>query len=135
MTASQRRQDGAFALFTSAEKEVAILLTEGKSKSEIIRKLHMPAAEADSLIRSIREKISEQDDPDPLIDAVAEEYMLTKREAEMLKYLQRKAGNEVIASELYISEETVRIHVRKLLKKLSIDDRRNVAQWLEHRAV
>ena len=94
----------------------------------------MPAAEADSLIRSIREKISEQDDPDPLIDAVAEEYMLTKREAEMLKYLQRKAGNEVIASELYISEETVRIHVRKLLKKLSIDDRRNVAQWLEHRA-
>ena len=49
----------------------------------------------------------------------------------MLKYLQRKAGNDVIAAELFISGETVRIHVRKLLKKLAVESRKDVASWLE----
>jgi DNA-binding CsgD family transcriptional regulator len=125
------RQDRALARFTPEEKEVALLLTEGKTKSEIIRKLRLSAADANSLIKSIREKISESDDPDPVIDAVAAEYMLTNREAEMLKYLQRKAGNELIASELFVTDETVRKHVRALLKKLSIDSRQDVPAWLD----
>jgi DNA-binding CsgD family transcriptional regulator len=129
--ASQRRQEGAFEQFTKEEKEVALLLTEGKSRTEIINKLRLSAFELSSIIRCIREKISMQGDSSPVIDAVAEEYKLTKREADMLSYLSRNAGNELIASELFLSEETVRIHVRNVIKKLSIENRKSVSVWLD----
>jgi len=34
------------------------------------------------------------------------------------------------AAELYLSEETVRAHVRNVLKKLSIENRQDVSKWL-----
>jgi len=69
---------------------------------------------------------------DPVIDAVTTEYKLTCREADILRYLRSNTGNDVIAAELYLSEETVRIHVRNVLKKLHIDLRQNVSAWLDN---
>jgi len=43
------------------------------------------------------------------------------REAGMLRYLGRNAGNDVIAAEMQMSDVTVRKHLRSLLTKLSID--------------
>ena len=131
VNAAQSRQDGVFSQLTPEEKEVALLLTDGRTKSEIIRKLHLSAADANNLIKSIRAKINEQDEPNPVIDAVAAEYALTKREADMLGFLQRKASNEVIAAELFVTDETVRKYVRALLKKLKVDSRHGVPEWLD----
>ena len=120
--------------FTPAEQEVALLLTEGRSRTEITNKLRLSASELSAIVRSIREKISPSGDASPVIDAVAAKYKLTKREADMLHYLKLDAGNEIIAAELFLSEETVRIHVRNVIKKLSIENRKDVSAWMEEYA-
>ena len=69
---------------------------------------------------------------DLTIAAAAEKFKLTSRETDMLRYLSRNAGNDVIAAELHLSDATVRRHIRNLLKKLSIDERRSVTGWLKN---
>ena len=132
--AAQKRHDGAFSQFTTAEKEVALLLTEGKTRSEILTKLRITAADLSNLTKSVRDKISEQGGSNPVIDAVVSKYALTKREGDMLYYLNLDFGNEKIASELFLSEETVRIHVRNVLKKISVENRKDVSKWLDQYA-
>ena len=70
-------------------------------------------------------------DPDPVIAAVIAEYGLTKREADMLKYLRDSVPTERIAAELYIAPDTVRAHVSNLLKKLGVERRQDVAAWID----
>jgi len=125
------RPEEAYGLFTPEEKEVALLLTEGLSQREIARKLVISAAEVGRRVGGIREKVSGISGSGPVIDAVTLQFDLTRREADMLSYLHRRIGNEVIAAELFLSEETVRKHVRALLKKLSIENRHSVPVWLE----
>ena len=49
--------------------------------------------------------------------------------AEILGCFRKNMSNAQIASELCISEETVRIHVRNLMKKLPEDKRNNIPEW------
>jgi len=118
-------------LFTPEEKEIALLLTEGLSHRDITRKLNISAVEFSRRAGAIREKVSGKVGPDPVIDAVTHEYALTRREADMLRYLRQGAGNDIISAELYLSEETVRTHVRNVLKKLSLENRQDIPAWLE----
>jgi len=124
--------DRASSEFTATEKEVALLLTEGLTQREITRKLGISAVEVARRVNSIREKVSGKAGADPVIEAVTHEYNLTGRESEMLRYLHDSAGIDIIASELYLSPETVKIHVRNLLKKLSIESRHGVSDWLDN---
>ena len=48
---------------------------------------------------------------------------LSEREAEILAHVAKGAANKVIASELDISENTVRNHMAKILGKLDARDR------------
>jgi DNA-binding NarL/FixJ family response regulator len=48
---------------------------------------------------------------------------LTDREREIMKMLARARSNSEIASELYLSEHTVRTHVARILAKLQLHDR------------
>jgi two-component system response regulator DegU len=48
---------------------------------------------------------------------------LTAREREILKYLAQARSNKEIAKELYISDKTVRNHLRNIFEKLHINDR------------
>ena len=48
---------------------------------------------------------------------------LTEREREIMKMLARAQSNSEIASELYLSEHTVRTHVARILAKLQLHDR------------
>ena len=48
---------------------------------------------------------------------------LTSRELEVLKYLARGNANKEIATELGISEQTVKNHVTSILRKLQVNDR------------
>ena len=117
---------------TQAEVNVARLLLNGESRSYITRHLHISAADYDKLEKSIRLKMNAVGSRDITIAAVAEKCKLTGREADMLRYLGRNAGNDVIAAELHLTDATVRKHIRNLLTKLSIDERREVAGWLEN---
>jgi DNA-binding NarL/FixJ family response regulator len=56
---------------------------------------------------------------------------LTARELEVLLLLDRHLGTEEIAARLYISEHTVRSHVKGLLGKLGVSSRREALELLE----
>jgi len=117
--------------FTQQEMRVALLLVDGRARSEITRKLHISAGALDAQLKSIRQKVAGSGDPDPVIAAVIDEYKITKREAEMLQFLRRSAGNDEIAADLFLSVETVRIHVRNLMKKIQVERRHDIPAWLE----
>jgi two-component system nitrate/nitrite response regulator NarL len=62
---------------------------------------------------------------------------LTPREREVLTLLAHSKSNREIAAKLYLSEATVKVHVRHILKKLGVRTRTEAAvravtkRWLE----
>jgi DNA-binding NarL/FixJ family response regulator len=61
-------------------------------------------------------------------DEIAEE--LSAREVEVLLLLDEHLGTDEIAARLYISEHTVRSHVKSLLRKLDVSSRREALEAL-----
>ncbi|MDN7124744.1 two-component system response regulator NarL [Pseudidiomarina terrestris] len=55
---------------------------------------------------------------------------LTNREREILKHIAKGMSNKVIARELDISDGTVKVHVKHLLKKLGLRSRVEAAVWM-----
>lgn len=61
---------------------------------------------------------------------------LTPREIEIIRELAKGASNRDIARHLVISENTVKNHVRNVLAKLHLRNRREVAEYAQrHRLV
>ena len=54
---------------------------------------------------------------------------LTAREEQILKLIARGLSNKMIARELDITEGTVKVHVKHMLKKLNLRSRVEVAVW------
>ncbi len=61
--------------------------------------------------------------------SVPEREELTSREKDVLALIARGATNKEIASELFISENTVRAHVRTLMQKLRLENRTQLAVY------
>lgn len=61
-------------------------------------------------------------------EAIAEK--LTAREVEVLLLLDEHLGTDDIAKRLYISEHTVRSHVKSLMRKLEVSSRREALERL-----
>ena len=55
--------------------------------------------------------------------------ILTPREAEVLDLLQRGRSNAEVANELSLGIETVRTHVRNILRKLGVSSRKELASF------
>ena len=55
---------------------------------------------------------------------------LTEREREVLKQVAHGLSNKMIARQLDIAEGTVKVHVKRLLKKLGMRSRVEAAVWL-----
>ena len=54
---------------------------------------------------------------------------LTERELEVLKLVARGMANKEIAAQLFISENTVKNHVRNILEKLQLHSRMEAAMY------
>jgi two-component system NarL family response regulator len=82
---------------------------------------------SDDLMRVIREvhagQIGLLPDVQVRLDERATRPSLTPREVQVTELIGRGLRNKEIASELHISEETVQVHVRSILTKLSVNDR------------
>ncbi|PJG83247.1 response regulator [Caviibacterium pharyngocola] len=50
-------------------------------------------------------------------------YSLTDRETDVLRLIATGLSNKQIAAQLFISEETVKVHIRNLLRKLNVHSR------------
>lgn len=66
----------------------------------------------------------------PTTKAVEGSDSLTQRELEILKLIAKGMSNKVIARELDISDGTVKVHVKHLLKKLHLRSRVEAAVWM-----
>lgn len=55
---------------------------------------------------------------------------LTSREHEILRYIAKGLSNKLIARELDISDGTVKVHVKHILKKLGLRSRVQAAVWM-----
>ncbi len=60
---------------------------------------------------------------------------ITKREQEVLQCLAKGMSNKKIAEELYISENTVKNHVRNILEKLQLESRIEAATYAIRRNI
>jgi DNA-binding NarL/FixJ family response regulator len=60
--------------------------------------------------------------------------LLSAREVEVLLLLDEHLGTEEIARRLFISEHTVRSHVKSLLRKLGVSSRREALERLNRRS-
>jgi DNA-binding NarL/FixJ family response regulator len=82
---------------------------------------------SDDLMRVIREVHAGQKallpDVQVRLDERATRPSLTPREVQVTELIGRGLRNKEIASELHISEETVQVHVKSILTKLSVNDR------------
>ncbi len=55
---------------------------------------------------------------------------LTNRELEILSLISKGMSNKLIAHELKITDSTVKVHVKNLLKKLNVSSRLEAAVWM-----
>lgn len=93
---------------------------------------------ADSAVsrRDETEKNGEEDDQmaideEEKFKLIAEDYGLTRREAEVLPYLARGRSAKVIAQALFVSEPTIRTHTRRILEKTCLHSKQDLIDLVE----
>lgn len=84
----------------------------------------LSGAVARRLLEQVRTGANHQGVPDPIAHA------LSARELEVLLLLDDHLGTDEIAKRLFISEHTVRSHVKSLLRKLQVSSRREALETL-----
>ncbi len=119
--------------FSVAERDMAALLCQGYTHGEIAKRLSVSAASVKATLYSAAGKIEAERSGElgVLLQAAAEAYTLTDRESQMLRGLAEGKTNSELAAEFFISESTVKFHVRNLLKKISIESRYQIPDWLK----
>jgi two-component system, NarL family, response regulator DegU len=89
---------------------------------------HGEAALSGAVARRLFDQVREGGGRTVVPDDVAK--ALTARELEVLLLLDRHLGTDEIAQRLFISEHTVRSHVKSLLSKLGVSSRREALERL-----
>ena len=86
------------------------------------------AALSGSVARRLLDQVRDGGRPGGVPDSIAR--ALSAREVEVLLLLDEHLSTEEIARRLYISEHTVRSHVKSLLRKLAVSSRREALERL-----
>ena len=86
------------------------------------------AALSGSVARRLLDKVREGRDSGGVPDTIAS--VLSAREVEVLLLLDDHLGTDEIATRLFISEHTVRSHVKSMLRKLGVSSRRQALEAL-----
>jgi DNA-binding NarL/FixJ family response regulator len=68
-------------------------------------------------------------------DGDPEEVGLTKREKTLLRALAKGLSNQAIGKELWISEQTVKFHLRNIYRKLGVTSRTEAARYAYERGL
>lgn len=61
--------------------------------------------------------------------SISVHFRLSAREQEILEYLTKGASNKLIARGLNVTEATVKVHVKALLRKIQVSNRTQAAMW------
>jgi DNA-binding NarL/FixJ family response regulator len=87
------------------------------------------AALSGGVARRLLDRVREGGRLDGIPEAITR--VLSAREVEVLLLLDEHLGTDEIAQRLFISEHTVRSHVKSLLKKLGVSSRREALERLD----
>lgn len=120
ITALKRGADGYFLKDMEPEELLAALKQAAAGKMVVSPTL------TPILAQSLREDRSEGERD---ID------QLTPRERDILKLIAQGLSNKMIARKLDITESTVKVHVKHLLKKMKLKSRVEVAVWVHQQRV
>jgi len=121
---SQRAPKTAVIIFTAySERTLLSRGLESGAKGYILKE-----APHDTLLRAIEKVVAGDGYVDPalmpaFLSGRDREDMLTAREREILQLLADGMSNADVAQKLFISQETVKSHVRHILTKLEADTR------------
>lgn len=66
-----------------------------------------------------------------IFEMIAEDFSLTRREAELLPFIARGRSARVIADALFVSENTIRTHTRRILEKTDLHSKQEVIDLIE----
>ncbi|WP_306216197.1 LuxR C-terminal-related transcriptional regulator [Actinoplanes sp. RD1] len=113
-------------LYATLHAGASGLLVKDCEPDELVRAVHAVAGHEAPLSPSIAKRlitslITSGNRPDPAAPGVLD--VLTSREREVLRLLVTGRSNAEIASFLFISEQTAKTHVRRVLNKLKLRDR------------
>ena len=120
----ERVPDSAVLIFTAySERSLLSRGLESGAKGYVLKE-----APHETLVRAIEKVASGEGYIDPalmpaFLSGRDKDDMLTTREREILQLLADGMSNSDVASRLFISQETVKSHVRHILAKLEADTR------------
>ncbi|MES9972528.1 MAG: two-component system response regulator NarL [Candidatus Thiodiazotropha sp.] len=156
---NMKGMNGLETLKAIREEEIdarVLMLTVSDNEEDVLTALRMGAdgyllkdMEPEDILKSIRKAVGgtlvisdhltqllakalREDDQLKQQDPVSS---LTAREQEILQCLARGQSNKQIANVLNISEGTVKVHVKHLLKKLNLHSRTEAAVWALNKGI
>ena len=116
LTVSDARSD----IFTLIDAGADGYLLKDSDPEVLLQEIHQCLAGGKAFSEQVREYLhnrgSERQNSNPFA-------ILTERELDVLSEVARGLSNKQIASGLHISEETVKVHIRNLLRKLQVRSR------------
>jgi DNA-binding NarL/FixJ family response regulator len=100
------------------------------AQEELVKAV-LAAAKGESLIstsvaRKLLEEITEPEDKKKRKESIEG---LSRREQDVIKLMARGYNNRQIADLLFISEHTVKVHIRNIFRKIGVADRTNAVLW------
>ncbi len=113
LTVSDEQSD----IFALMDAGVDGYLLKDSDTADLIDNIQKAAKGEVVLSESVRSHIlNRRPEADPLA-------VLTDRERDVLQWIATGMSNKQIAAQLFISEETVKVHIRNLLRKLNVHSR------------
>lgn len=139
----ERSPDSEIVVLTASDSEENLLAAIRGGASGYLLKTEPPqqiatflrsvvrgdAALSGGVARRLLEQVREGGRPAGVPESITR--LLSAREVEVLLLLDERLGTDEIAERLFISEHTVRSHVKSLLRKLGVSSRREALQKLE----
>lgn len=104
-------------IFALMDAGVDGYLLKDSDTSELVENIQKALRGETVLSETVRQHIlNRRPETDPLAT-------LTDRERDVLQWIATGMSNKQIAAQLFISEETVKVHIRNLLRKLNVHSR------------
>lgn len=104
-------------IFALIDAGVDGYLLKDSDTSELLEQIRQAASGESVLSETVRQHLlNRRPQRDPL-------QSLTDRERDVLQWIATGMSNKQIAAQLFISEETVKVHIRNLLRKLDVHSR------------
>lgn len=109
--------DGQSDIFALMDAGVDGYLLKDSDTTELLENIRKAAHGEIVLSEAVRQHLlNRRPENDPLS-------VLTDRERDVLQWIATGMSNKQIAGQLFISEETVKVHIRNLLRKLNVHSR------------